>query len=166
MRHRAISQGAELKKNFANNDNILKYIFSSILIFLIMCIYQLLIGFDWLWRNQSLVNSTVFKSVIMVAESVPSSNFYNRRVDETLHQAQITNICEWRDNSALNLFTKYFVSIAPLVELHATVIEDMHIKRAGNTSKVSWTKYCKLPAQKWSNAINGLENCRPMVVWK
>lgn len=37
----------------------------------------------------------------MVEESVPSSNFYKRRVDETLHQAQIDKICEWQDNSAL-----------------------------------------------------------------
>lgn len=57
-------------------------------------VYRILIDFVLLWRDNSLVNSTVLKSVIMVEESVPSSNFYKRRVDETLHQAKIIKICE------------------------------------------------------------------------
>lgn len=37
----------------------------------------------------------------MVEESVPSSNFYKRGVDEALHQALINKIRKRRDNSAL-----------------------------------------------------------------
>lgn len=64
----------------------------------------------------------------MVEESVPSSIFYKRRVDETLHQAQKMKIYEMReDNSALEFVKQDFIKLKPLIEIMCGCSQRRHI---------------------------------------
>lgn len=78
VRHQAISQGAELR-NFANSDVffLFRHQFSNDFpdFFFIYLIHIIVIIFAFVWRNYTLVNSTVF--AIMVEECVPSRFFRN-----------------------------------------------------------------------------------------